>query len=332
VAVNGSEVLCDDVARLRDVWESTSFALERRQCNNKCVEQEQKGVSSRKGPNYVVPFTPIPSQPATSTISIAVVRQEGSNGDREMCSAFHSAGFQVLDVHMRDLAEGRISLEAVRGVAFVGGFSYADVMDSAKGWAGCIRFNQKLREAFAQFYKRDDTFSLGVCNGCQLMALLGWVPFKGTTMEEQPRFVHNESERFESRWSTIKIEKSPAIMLEGMEGSTMGVWVAHGEGRAHFPNPAIMDRVLKEGLAPIRYVNDSNEVTQEYPFNPNGSPHAIGGLCSADGRHLCMMPHPERCFLKWQWPHCPESIQQLQASPWLRLFQNAMTWCKATAK
>lgn len=333
VQVDGNLVLDEDMTQLRDVWEQTSFVLEKRQCNPACVEQEQKQLASRTGPTYVVPFTPAPTKPLSSAVSIAVVRQEGSNGDREMCSAFHSAGFTVMDVHMRDIEAGRVNLDAVRGMAFVGGFSFADVMDSAKGWAGCIRFNTVLQKAFEHFYQRTDTFSLGVCNGCQLMALMGWVPGASQLpAKQQPRFVHNESGRFEARWSSVQIGSSPAIMLQGMEGTTVGVWVAHGEGRAHFPDSSILDNVLTNHLAPIRYVDDSNKHTQSYPHNPNGSPHAIAGLCSPNGRHLAMMPHPERCFKKWQWPYMPKEVAALEVSPWLRMFQNARTWCDSTAQ
>ncbi|CAM9740778.1 unnamed protein product [Choristocarpus tenellus] len=166
------------------------------------------------------------------------------------------------------------------------------------------------------------------------MALLGWVPKdevegdEGIGEEAQPRFVHNKSGRFESRWTTLKIMESPSILLEGMEGSSLGVWLAHGEGQAHFPKSSVKDRVLNAGLAPVRYVDDSNSPTEEYPFNPNGSPEGVAGLCSKDGRHLAVMPHPERCFLTWQWPWMPKEWRKtLTASPWLKMFQNARKWC-----
>jgi phosphoribosylformylglycinamidine (FGAM) synthase-like amidotransferase family enzyme len=234
---------------------------------------------------------------------VAVLRQEGSNGDREMTAAFFAAGFEVWDVNMHDLLKGDVTLDRFNGLAFVGGFSYADVLDSAKGWAGVIRFNPTLLHQFEHFRTRSDTFSFGACNGCQLMALLGWVP--GDTVApsgfdgkrklpelEQPRFIHNKSGRFESRFAAVKILDSPAIMLRGMAGSTLGVWVAHGEGQAHFPTERVLKAVLERGLAPVRYVNDQNEATEIYPFNPNGSPLGIAALCSPDGRHLAIMPHP----------------------------------------
>ncbi|HEB02113.1 MAG TPA: phosphoribosylformylglycinamidine synthase, partial [Nitrospirae bacterium] len=199
----------------------------------------------------------------------------------------------------------------------------------AKGWAGAIRFNDRLRGEFERFYEREDTFSLGVCNGCQLSALLGWVPWGDLEDVRQPRFIHNDSGRFESRFSTVKILESPSIMLRGMEGSVLGAWVAHGEGKFHAPDVSVLKDMIDKGLAPVRYTDDSGEVTENYPFNPNGSPEGITGICSPDGRHLAMMPHPERAFLKWQWPWLSEELNQSwQASPWLKMFVNARLWCE----
>ena len=299
-AVDGHVLLSENMPQLRDVWESTSFALEKLQCNPACVEQERASMlAGRPGPSYKLTFdvqpTPRDLLQSLTKHRMAVIRQEGSNGDRELLAAFYAAGFEAWDVNMNDLLQGKVQLSQFRGIAFCGGFSYADVNDSAKGWAGVIRFNESLLHQFETFRKRTDTFSLGICNGCQLMALLGWVPFAPAEVaeEEQPRFIHNTSGRFESRFSTVQIQPSPAVLLRGMEGSTLGVWLAHGEGKLHVPNGKHMTYVLDNALAPLRYVNDSNEVTQEYPMNPNGSPHGIASLCSLDGRHLAMMPHPE---------------------------------------
>ncbi|MEW6161845.1 MAG: phosphoribosylformylglycinamidine synthase [Nitrospirota bacterium] len=325
-------ILDEDMRVLRDIWEETSYHLDRLQANPECVDEERKVNFDRKGPPYLLKFNPqkTPKRFLENNIKpkVAIVREEGSNGDREMTSAFYQAGFEVWDITMTDLLESRTNLDDFRGIAFVGGFSYADVLDSAKGWAGVIRFNKKLYEQFERFYERPDTFSFGVCNGAQLMALLGWVPWKGVPDRIQPRFIHNKSGRFESRFSTVYILPSPAIMLKGMEGSTLGVWVAHGEGKLYFPEKEIMQEVLKRGLAPVRFVDDNGEFTETYPLNPNGSPLGITALCSPDGRHLAMMPHPERTFLKWQWPYMPEEWKKnLEASPWLKMFQNAMDWC-----
>ena len=331
VSVNGETLLSDDMRRLRALWEETSYQLDRLQANPECVDEERKAIYDRPGPSYHVSFSPEPTAPEILSRSakprVAIIREEGSNSDREMASAFYQAGFEPWDITMSDLVAGRIGLSEFQGVAFVGGFSYADVLDSAKGWAGVIRFNPKVFEEFQQFYNRPDTFSLGVCNGCQLMALLGWVPWQGIEDRLQPRFIHNRSGRFESRFSTVRILPSPSIMLKGMEDSVLGVWVAHGEGRAYFPSEDILKKVLEKGLAPVRYVDDEGNITETYPFNPNGSPQGITALCSPDGRHLAMMPHPERTFLKWQWAWMPEHLKNsLKASPWLRLFQNARQW------
>ncbi len=304
------------------------------QANPECVLEEKDVIYDRPGPSYHVTF--IPEETPEVIIkkqtkpAVAIIREEGSNGDKEMASAFSAAGFEPWDVTMTDLLNERIKLSGFKGMAFAGGFSYADVLDSAKGWAGVIRFNKKVYEEFQDFYHRPDTFSLGVCNGCQLMALLGWVPWQGIPDRLQPRFIRNKSGRFESRFATVKILESNAIMLKGMEGSILGVWIAHGEGLTSFPDRRILDEVLKKKLAPIRYVDDNGELTEKYSFNPNGSPYGITALCTPDGRHLAMMPHPERTFLKWQWAWMPEEIKQnLEVSPWLRMFQNAREWCEA---
>ncbi len=325
-------ILDEDLRVLRDLWEETSHQLDLMQRNPDNIREERKNIYDRKGPSFVIPFAPSLTKDdmlcAVAKPKVAIIREEGSNGDREMVSAFFMAGFEPWDVTMTDLLDGRVTLEQFRGVVFVGGFSYADVLDSAKGWAASIRFNKKVWDQFERFYHHPDTFSLGVCNGCQFMALLGWVPWRGIGDELQPRFVHNQSGRFESRFSTVRILKSPSIMLQGMENAVLGIWVAHGEGLAYFPDQK-MFKECEFGLAPIRYVDDDSRVTEEYPFNPNGSPAGIAGLCSPDGRHLAMMPHPERTILTWQWGWMPgEMRKSLAASPWLRMFQNAREWCE----
>jgi phosphoribosylformylglycinamidine synthase len=326
-------VLDEDMRKLRSIWEETSYQLDKLQRNPVSVESEKKAIFTRKGQSFRLSFTP-ENTPAEimerrQKPKVAIIREEGSNGDREMTAAFFQAGFDAWDVTMTDFIEPRVNLDAFRGVVFVGGFSYADVLDSAKGWAGVIRYNRDIWQQFQGFYHRPDTFSLGVCNGCQLSALLGWVPWQGIGNKNQPRFIHNISGRFESRFSSVKILESPSIMLKGMENSVLGIWVAHGEGHAYFPDSSVKERVLREGLAPARYADDDGNPTEVYPFNPNGSPEGIAALCSPDGRHLAIMPHPERVFLKWQWGYMPEEWKKdLKASPWLRMFQNAGIWCE----
>lgn len=333
----GSAAPCIDekMTILRDLWEATSFQLEKRQRNPRCVEQEEAGLKSRQAPQWVLSFTPEPTassiMSSASKHKVAILRQEGSNGDREMIAAFISAGFETWDMTVSDLLNDSVSLDAFRGIAFVGGFSFADALDSAKGWAGVIKFNKSVLTQFEAFRKRRDTFSLGVCNGCQLMALLGWVPTnEGLRETSQPRLLHNASGKFESRFCSVQIQPSPAIMFKGMEGSSLGVWVSHGEGRFHFPDQAVYDEIKAKNLGPLRYVNDTNQITEEYPFNPNGSPDGLGGLCSEDGRHLAIMPHPERVFTTWQWPWTPGEWKHLKAGPWLQMFQNARIFCDVT--
>lgn len=336
--LNGYEPLLEiNIGYLRYAWESTSSRLEKEQSNPACAEEEHTYhleilPSAEASPSYQLTFTPVATSPevleARNKPRVAILREEGTNGDREMQAACAAAGLEPWDVTMSDLLGNRASLDQFQGIIFAGGFSYMDVFDSAKGWAGAILFNPSLREQFDCFYARADTFSLGVCNGCQLMALLGWVPWKGIAGEKQPRFVHNTSGRFESRWVQVEVLPSPSVLLAGMEGTKLGVWVAHGEGRLVYPDQSMQDEVMKGNLAPLAYVDPyDGDRTEVYPYNPNGSPLGITALCSPDGRHLAMMPHPERCFRLWQWPWMPSSWKNLEASPWLRMFQNARDWC-----
>ncbi len=331
IQYNGNLILDDAMVLLRQWWEETSYQLERLQVNPECADAEKFNILDRKGPEYRLSFTP---QAPTAAIlekkdkpRVAILRDEGSNSDREMTAAFFSAGFEPWDVTMTDLLTGRIDLAGFRGLAAVGGFSYADVPESAKGWAATILFNERLKAQFQDFYDRPDTFTLGICNGCQLFGLLGWVPWQGIAAEQQPRFIHNLSRRFESRWTTVKILPSKSIMLQGMEDLVFGIHVDHGEGFLHFPDEAIKQRVLAEQMATVVFVDDEGNPTEDYPFNPNGSPGGLTGLCSPDGRHLAMMPHPERTFLTWQAHWLPQDMKNLPVTPWLRMFQNAYEWC-----
>jgi phosphoribosylformylglycinamidine synthase len=336
ISYNGDSVLDEEMVVLRSWWEETSYQLERLQADPDCVDQEKENIYARPGPSYHLSFTPEPA-PAdilarTDKPRVAILRDEGSNSDREMSSAFFAAGFEPWDVCMQDLLSGAINLEQFRGIAAVGGFSYADVPESAKGWAATILFNTRLKQMFQEFYNRPDSFSLGICNGCQLFGLLGWVPEQGLELERQPRFVSNHSGRFESRWTTVKVQDSRAMMLKGMEGLVFGIHVDHGEGRLHFPDETILAKVKQEGQTPLLYVDDSGDATEKYPFNPNGSTEGLAGLCSPDGRHLALMPHPERVFLPWQAHYLPEEMKGMTVSPWMQMFRNAYEWCRETAK
>ncbi|NOR24655.1 MAG: phosphoribosylformylglycinamidine synthase [Desulforhopalus sp.] len=332
VTYNGEKVLDEQMIVLRGWWEETSYQLERLQMNPACADEEKDNSYDRKGPSYHLSFTPEPP-PAdlltrTDKPKVAILRDEGSNSDREMTSAFYSAGFEPWDICMSDLLAGTVNLDDFRGLAAVGGFSYADVPESAKGWAATILFNPRLKKMFEAFYQRSNTFTLGICNGCQLFGLLGLVPEPGLAAERQPRFVGNVSGRFESRWSTVKVQKSNAMMLEGMEGLVFGIHVDHGEGQLHFPDKTLLDKVNDGGMTPLVYVDDDGNATEKYPFNPNGSIEGLAGLCSADGRHLALMPHPERVFLPWQAHYLPEEMKGLQVSPWMQMFRNAYEWCQ----
>ncbi|KAH8091167.1 phosphoribosylformylglycinamidine synthase [Aureococcus anophagefferens] len=336
IAVAGAAVLDAPVLELWAAWEATAFAMERvHGRDGACVDAEMATLAARTPPKYAVPFAAAPAAttPSRNAKPVAILRCEGSNGDREMATAFHLAGLEPWDVAVADVASGAVTLDRFRGIAFVGGFSYADVLDSAKGWAGAIRFNDALRPQFEAFRARSDVFSLGVCNGCQLLALLGWVPGLpacDAAYETQPRFVHNASRKFESRWLSVAVLESPAKLLAGMAGATLGVWVAHGEGRAHFPDADVERAVFDGGLAPVRYADDAGEPTDAYPFCPNGAARGAAALCSPCGKHLAMMPHPERCVLPWQWPYKPPGLPGLEAaSPWMKLFQNAKTFLDA---
>lgn len=327
-------------------WEETSFRLEATQCLEACVDEERASLAARCGPSAPVRsgsawsidasrigFTDPSVLEATDKVRVCVLREEGSNGDREMCAAVYAAGMEPWDVTTTDLIEGRASLDDFRGIVFVGGFSYADVLDSAKGWAGAIRFNDEVRAQFDRFRARDDTFSLGVCNGCQLMALLGWIPTPGGVADDvaQPRFVHNRSERFESRFATVVVdsESTNSIMLKDLHGTVCGVWVAHGEGRFYAPGGA--DEAFYRECVPMQYADPTTgAATEAYPYNPNGSPNGTAAVCSEDGRHLAMMPHPERCIFSWQMPYVPPDagLSPVGPTPWLTMFQAARRWCE----
>ncbi|XP_012269939.2 phosphoribosylformylglycinamidine synthase [Athalia rosae] len=334
VSVNDTVVLNSRVLSLMTIWEETSYRLELRQTNIACAEEEFAGLSNRTMPAYNLTFDPavcpiITHKHVTGPIRVAVVREEGSNGDREMSASLIQAGFEVWDVAMQDLLSNQLTLDKFRGVIFPGGFSYADVLGSAKGWAASLVFHPSLKLQLQKFVEREDTFSLGVCNGCQLLSLLGWIGCENNEAGTPDIILdHNKSGRFECRWSTVRIENSSSIMLQGMGGSVFGVWVAHGEGQFTFRNEKILSKLKEQKCVAIKYTDDQGIPTERYPQNPNGSIEGIAGICSANGRHLAMMPHPERCTQIWQWPWAPMSWTQKQ-SPWQRIFQNAYIWCQS---
>ncbi|XP_018377307.1 PREDICTED: phosphoribosylformylglycinamidine synthase [Trachymyrmex cornetzi] len=332
VKVRNEIVLSTTVIDSMSIWEETSYQLERRQTNVTCALEEFSQLRERTVPAYRLDFDPARSRPILKDIAervkVAVIREEGINGDREMVASLLEAGFDVWDVTMQDLLENQIILEVFRGVIFPGGFSFADVCGSAKGWAASFLFHSSLREQLRRFVARENTFSLGVCNGCQLMSILGWIGDEDTKDGERSGICldHNLSERFECRWATVRIENSPSIMLKDMQNSVLGVWVAHGEGRFTF-REEVLKTLEQNNCVAIRYTDDYGNPTERYPMNPNGSVNGIAGICSKNGRHLAMMPHPERCTQMWQWPWKPAEWNY-EASPWQRLFDNAYTWCQ----
>ena len=239
------------------------------------------------------------------------------NGQTDMAAAFDRAGFAAIDVHMSDLIAGRQSLRDFTGLAACGGFSYGDVLGAGRGWATSILERPALRDQFAEFFARGDSFSLGVCNGCQMLSQLkALIP----GAEHWPRFLRNRSEQFEARLALLEVLESPSLFLHGMAGSRLPVAVAHGEGRAEFDSPA----QRAAARVALRYVEGDGSVATRYPANPNGSPEGITGLTSADGRSTLLMPHPERVFRSVQLSWRP--VEWGEASPWLRMFRNARQW------
>jgi phosphoribosylformylglycinamidine synthase len=252
---------------------------------------------------------------------VAILREQGVNSQVEMAAAFHRAGFEPLDVHMTDLIAGRQRLDEFRGLVACGGFSYGDVLGAGEGWAKSILFNPRLREQFTAFFARPETFTLGICNGCQMLsALKSLVP----GAEHWPRFVRNRSEQFEGRVGLVEVLPTPSLFFAGMAGSVMPIAVAHGEGRAEFADDAAFAACATSGLVSLRFVDNGGSPTETYPANPNGSPQGITGLTTRDGRATILMPHPERVFRSVQNSWRP--AEWGEDGGWLRMFRNARAW------
>jgi phosphoribosylformylglycinamidine synthase len=243
-------------------------------------------------------------------IKSAIIREQGSNSEREMAYAMQLAGFEVIDVHMTDLIEGRETLEDIQFIAAVGGFSNSDVLGSAKGWAGSFLYNKKAKVSLDNFFKREDTLSLGVCNGCQLFVALGMIT---PEHQEKPKMLHNESGKFECHFTAVTVQPSSSVLMKGLEGSTLGIWAAHGEGKFNFP------------MNEDQYQIPAKYHFEEYPANPNGSDFNAAMLSSQDGRHLVMMPHLERSTFPWNWGYYPQDRKD-EVSPWVIAFENAHKW------
>lgn len=329
----GKTIINNVVSELFKQWERTSFELEKIQANSDCAIEEYNSLNYRVGPTYSTTFNPDAALILTRSntpIRVAVLREEGVNSDREMLSSLFKSGFEVHDVTMSDLISKKSTLDNYTGLVFAGGFSYADTLGSAKGWAANIIFNTTLTSQFDNFKNNPKTFSLGICNGCQLMALIGWVGGVPNTKQsiETPNVAvsHNKSERFECRFTNVKIPKSNSILLKKMEGSVLGCWSAHGEGQFLFKSQEIFDKIKSTECVTLQFVDDNQQPTEVYPMNPNGSVEGIAGLCSLDGRHLALMPHPERTTLMYQWPYTSPGFNP-KTSPWQAMFDEAYNWC-----
>ncbi|BCB59770.1 phosphoribosylformylglycinamidine synthase [Halomonas sp. A020] len=308
-------------------WAETSYRMQALRDNPECAKNEFDNLLDVRDPGLSAePTFDINddiSAPYINTTkpAVAVLREQGVNGQVEMAWAFHKAGFDAVDVHMSDILAGRVSLEEFKGLVACGGFSYGDVLGAGGGWAKSVLFNERAREQFEAFFTRDDSFSLGVCNGCQMLSQLKTL-IPGA--ESWPDFVRNESEQFEARVSMVRVEKSPSILLAGMEGSKLPIAVAHGEGRAEFRDTAHLRSMQSSSQIALRYIDNYGQVTTRYPANPNGSPSGITGLTTPDGRVTIMMPHPERVTRavtnSWR------PAEWTDDGAWLRLFRNARVW------
>ena len=308
-----------DIARFRDIWFETSYLFDRKQTTEDNAYNRYKNYKKQDLQyHFNRSFTGQKAAYGIEKVGVkmprpraAIIREKGVNGDREMAYAMYLAGFDVKDVHMTDLISGREDLSDVGFIVFVGGFSNSDVMGSAKGWAGAFLYNNKAKEALDNFYKREDTLSLGVCNGCQLMVELNLV------YPEHPESIEmydNDSQKFESGFVNVNIHENNSVMLHSLAGNRLGVWVAHGEGKFSFPYYKDKYRV------PISYSYE------QYPGNPNGSDWGVAGICSNNGRHLAMMPHLERSIFPWQWGHYADTRHGDEVTPWIEAFVNARNW------
>lgn len=308
-----------DIDSLRDTWYKTSYLLDQKQSGEE-LATERKNNYKNQALSYEFPegfngdFAALglnPDRKEKSGIKAAIIREKGVNGDREMAYAMHLAGFDVKDVHMTDLISGAEDLSDVNFIAYVGGFSNSDVLGSAKGWAGAFLYNEKAKAALDAFYAREDTMSLGICNGCQLMGELGLLY---PEHEEHPKLLHNDSGKFESGFVNVTIPENNSVMLGSLSGTRLGIWVAHGEGKFNLPEAESAYNIVG------KYSHEG------YPGNPNGSDYNVAGVASADGRHLAMMPHFERSVFPWNWGYYPEGNKNDVVSPWIQAFMNAKEW------
>ncbi len=322
----GQRVLAESRVELHRAWSETTYHMQRLRDDPEGAQQEYDRIIDTGDPGLIPQLTFDPAQDVAAPFiargvrpRVAVLREQGINGQVEMAAAFDRAGFDAVDVHMTDIIAGRVALADFKGFTACGGFSYGDVLGAGEGWAKSILFNPRAREEFEAFFQRADSFALGVCNGCQMMsALQELIP----GAERWPRFVRNKSEQFEARFALLAVERSPSLFFEGMAGSRIPIAVAHGEGYAEFSDAAAF--AAAEPLVALRFVDNRGRATETYPYNPNGSPQGIAGLTTADGRFTILMPHPERVFRTVQNSWHP--AEWGEDGPWLRMFRNARKW------
>ncbi|WP_205519901.1 phosphoribosylformylglycinamidine synthase [Pyxidicoccus caerfyrddinensis] len=325
---HGDARMAEGTMALRRTWSRVSYEMQLLRDNPVCAEQEYAAKCDPADPGLSPKLSFEPAQDVAAPFiakgakpRVAVLREQGVNSQQEMAAAFTRAGFSAVDVHMSDILAGRVSLKDFQGIMACGGFSYGDVMGAGGGWAKSILFNPRARDAFAEFFARPDSFGLGACNGCQMMAQLkDMIP----GAEHFPRFVRNASEQFEARLVTVEVADTPSLFYRGMVGSRMLIVSSHGEGRAEFPDDAEATRVNALGFVTTRYVDNHGKVTATYPANPNGSPHGIAGLTTRDGRFSITMPHPERVHRSVQ--HSWRPREWGDDGPWMRMFRNARAW------
>ncbi|HEC17135.1 MAG TPA: phosphoribosylformylglycinamidine synthase [Sedimenticola sp.] len=322
----GDCVLGKSRAELQQAWSETSHRMQALRDNPECAREEYARITDEADPGLRVQLGFDPDEDVAAPFinsgarpALAVLREQGVNGQLEMAAAFERAGFEAIDVHMSDIIAGRTDLSGFRGLVACGGFSYGDVLGAGEGWAKSILFNARARDQFEAFFRRPDSFALGVCNGCQMLSSLHEL-IPGA--DHWPRFVRNRSEQFEARLSLVEVQDSPSILLRGMAGSRMPIAVAHGEGRAEFRNQAHLQQARSR--VALRYVENGGETAVRYPANPNGSPEGVTGFTTADGRVTIMMPHPERVFRAVQHSWRPDDWGE--DAPWMRLFRNARVW------
>jgi phosphoribosylformylglycinamidine synthase len=312
---------------LRRAWSETSYRMRELRDEPSCAREEFAAACDPGAPGLNVALTFNPNEDVsapyvnTAKPRVAVLREQGVNSQIEMAAVFERVGFESHDVHMSDVLAGRVSLEDFRGLVACGGFSYGDVLGAGEGWAKSILYHAGAREQFQKFLDRHDTFTLGVCNGCQMFAALKEI-IPGA--DHWPRFVRNRGEQFEGRFSLVELQPSPSIFLAGMDGSMLPIAVAHGEGRAEFASDAAAAAFTRSGLVSARYIEGNRKVATNYPANPNGSPFGIAAITNEDGRVTLTMPHPERSFRYAQNSWRPDGAGEY--SGWYRMFGNARRW------